>query len=365
MNKTCFTILFVSICSLKIVLAANDSINYYLQRYDLVNAKRVADKQVQKLKNDAYSWHLRGEVYWAITKDKEQKIFPFDDAIIESCHCYHKSVSLARKSGKVSGTYIGRLNRCQQDLSQVGNKYFKQQDFEKAYTFYEKSLEATTLINLVNKKIDFDTTTLFNQALALEKTGNSEGAKQNYLKLISIKYRNPALYSNLAYLYKGREQYNNAIKTIEAGLKIFPYDKALLTDWVNFYIITEKQGEIVEELKQKVLRQKNNADLCFILASLYDNINFTLDAENYYKKTLSLDTSYVAAAYNLAVMYYNLAMDKNKRLNTLDRNSEEFKQIIAERNLLFKKAEPYFKKAERINPKEIERIIKSIRNATS
>jgi tetratricopeptide (TPR) repeat protein len=365
MNKICVALLFVSVYSLKFAFASNDSTSFYLQRYDLANAQRVADKQVLKSKSDAYAWYLRGEVYWAISKDKEQKLLNTEDAFIESCNCFYKTVSLARKTGKVSSTYMGRLTRCQQDLSQVGNKYFKQQDYDKAYIFYDKSLENTTLINLVNKKIDFDTTTLYNQALTLEKTGNAEAAKQNYLKLISIKYRNPVLYTNLAYLYKSKEQYTNAIKTIEAGLKIFPYDKTLLTDWVNFHIIIEKQGEIVEALKQKVLKQKNNADLNFLLASLYDNINFTLDAENYYKKTLAIDTAYVAAAYNLAVMYYNLAMDKNKQLNNLDRNSETFKQIITERNTLFKKAEPYFKKAERINPKEIERIIKSIRNATS
>jgi shikimate kinase len=61
-------------------------------------------------------------------------------------------------------------------------------------------------------------------------------------------------------------------------------------------------------------------------------------------------------------MYYNLAMDKNKQLNVLDRKSNEFKQIIAERNTLLKKAEPYFKRAEKINPKETERIIKNIRS---
>jgi tetratricopeptide (TPR) repeat protein len=342
--------------------ANNDSINYYLQINDLLNAKRLADKQVQQLRADAYTWYLRGEVYAALSKDREQKIITTEDAFIESCNCFIKTVTTARKTGKVSSTYMNKLSRCHLDMNTNGNKYFKQQDFDKAYQFYQKSLDITTLTNQVNKKIEFDTVTIFSQALALEKIGNTEAAKENYLKLLSLKYKNPSLYSNLAYLFKSKEQYGNAIKTIEAGLKISPFDKSLLTDWVNFHIITGKQNAIVNELKQKVQQQKNNADIHFILASLYDNISFTLDAENYYKKTLAIDSSYNAAAYNLAVMYYNLAMDKNKQLNVLDRKSNEFKQIIAERNTLLKKAEPYFKRAEKINPKETDRIIKNIRS---
>lgn len=343
--------------------AGNDSINYYLQRMDLINAKRVADKEVQKLKQDPYSWYLRGEVYTALSRDKDLKIINADDAYIEACKCFSKTATIAQKTGKVSSTYIAKLNKCQQDLTQNGNNAFRKQDYDKANLFYDESLGITALLNQINRKIDFDTITLFNQALALEKIGNAEAAKQNYLKLLSIKYSNPVLYSNLAYIYKGLEQYQNAIKTIEAGLKLYPYEKSLLIDWVNFHIIIGKQREILNAMKQKVQQQKNNADLHFLLASLYDNISFNLDAEAHYKKAIELDSSYTAASYNLAVMYYNLAMEKNKKLNDLDRNSEEFKLIISERNTLLKKAEPYFKKATPIiNPKEIERIIKNIRN---
>lgn len=345
------------------LFSSNDSINYYLQKFDLLNAKRVADKEVQKLKQDPYSWFLRGEVYTAISKDREQKFLTHDNALIEACKCYSKTATLARKSGKVSSTYISKLSKCQQDLTQNGNAAFKVQDYEKANNFYSESLKITTQLNQINRKIDFDTVTLFNQALVLEKLGDTESAKQNYLKLLSIKYSNPVLYSNLAYIYKGQEQYQNAIKTIEAGLKIYPYEKNLLVDWVNFHIITGKQEAILNDLKQKVQQQKNNTNLHFLLASLYDNISFTLDAEAHYKKAIDLDSSYIVAAYNLAVMYYNLAMDKNKLLNELDRNSENFKKIISERNILLKKAEPYFKKATPVNPQEIERIIKNIRKS--
>ncbi len=346
-----------------LLFSSNDSINFYLKKFDLVSAKRIADKEVQKLKQDPYSWFLRGEVYSAISKDREQKIMTHDQAIIEACKCFSKTAILAKKTGKVSSTYIAKLNKCQQELTQNGNTAFKTQEYDKANIFYSESLNTTNVINQINRKIDFDTVTLFNQALVLEKLGNTESAKQNYLKLLSLKYSNPVLYSNLAYIYKGLEQYQNAIKTIEAGLKIYPYEKNLLIDWVNFHIITGKQQEILNDLKQKVQQQKNNANLHFLLASLYDNISFTLDAEAHYKKAIDLDSNYVSAAYNLAVMYYNLAMDKNKILNETDRNSEDFKRIISERNILLKKAEPYFKKAMPLNPEEIERIIKNIRKS--
>jgi tetratricopeptide (TPR) repeat protein len=338
-----------------------DSVSYYMQRNDLYKAKRIADMEAVKNKNAHFIWYQRGEVYLMIAKDKEKK-YPVTtiEALTEGCRSIHKAVSLAQKTGKVNPAYLSRLNRCHDDMLDAGNNSYLQQDYEVAYSFYEKAIDITNLLSQLNKKIIFDTLAIFNQALVMEKTGNTEGAKKNYLQLMSWKYRSPDLYSNLAIIYRNNSEYNNAIKTVENGLKIFPSNKQLLVDWINIGIIAGRQNEIVNELKEKALRQKNNADMYFVLASLYDNMNLTLDAEYFYKKTFETDTGYVQANYNLAVMYYNLAMEKNKQLNNIDRNSELFKNTLSDRNNYLKKAEPLFKKSTRINPKEVEKILKNI-----
>jgi len=344
--------------------AITDSINYYMQRNDLKKAKKLTDKAIISKKYDPYVWFQRGEVYTALSKENRNEEAAFQSYVLEACKCFQKAVSINQKS-KTNTTYIGRVNKCHDDISKLAQQQYKNKNYEESYQLFEKVLDISALQNKINKRIEFDTTTLFNQALAFEKVGNMIEAKKNYLQLLSLKNKNPLVYVNLAYIYKSENQAVNAIKTLEQGLKLFPFNKYLITDWVNISIIAGKQREIVNQLRQKVMLNKNNADLNFVLASLYDNMNLTLDAEAFYKKTIDIDTGFIQASYNLAVMYYNIGIEKNKQLNSLDRNSESFKAIIAERNILFKKAETYFKKSKRLNPKEIELIIKNIRNSVS
>jgi tetratricopeptide (TPR) repeat protein len=360
--KRAATVILLLSCFVYSSAFAADSLAYYIQHNDWLKSKTASDKQVIKNRISHFGWFQRGEVYYAISKDnKGEKYFITPvQALNEATTSYLKAVALTQKTGKVNTTYISRLERCHNDFLNLGSKSYLNQDYEAANRQYENAIDITEAIGRAHKKIMFDTVSIFYQALALEKTGNTVGARKNYLKLISMKYANPDLYSNLAYLYKLNSEYANAIKTIETGLKYFPDNKSLLVDWVNISIIAGKQHEIAEPLKAKALKNETNAHISFLLASLYDNMNMHSEAELFYKKTIERDSAFTEAKYNLAVMYYNRAMDINKQLNNIDRNSQLFKNTLADRNILLKKAEQYFKKAFSINPKEIEKILKQI-----
>jgi tetratricopeptide (TPR) repeat protein len=354
-------VVFIVFLNAFALYAFPDSVSYYIQRNDLVKAKRIADMEAVKNKSSHFTWYQRAEVYFLIAKDKKKKNdIGAEEAMLEACRCIQKAVLLSQQTGKVSPAYINRLVRCHDEILEAGNQSYLRQDYDRAYVYFEKAIELTSLLSRVNKKILFDTIAIFNQALVLEKTGNTEGAKKKYLQLISLKYHIPELYSNLAFIYRTNGEYANAMKTLEDGLKLFPTNRYLLADWVNVGALMGRQQEILNSIKEKALQQKNNADLYFILASLYDNMNMTLDAEYYYKKTFEVDTGYVEAKYNLAVMYYNLAMEKNKQLNNIDRNSELFKNTLSDRNFLLKKSEQMFKQVQRINVQEVEKILRNI-----
>ncbi len=354
---TCFIFIFQS-------AVAIDSVNYYLQHHDLQNAVRVSDKKVTQLKNDHYAWFQRGEVYIALAKDKKGIAdISKENATDIACNCFIKSVQLAKKTGKVSSVYITRLERCYDELFSIGVSYYKKQDFEKSYQFFETSIQVFNALNQYHKIIAFDTIGIYFQTLTLEKTGNIEVAKKNYLKLLSMKYSKPEVYLNLAHIYSIQEQFDNAIKTLKTGLVIAPDNRLILSDLVRVSLIAEKQKELLALLKDIVKNKKANAYHYFILGSLYDDMNFTLDAESFYIKSLEKDSNFLDAAYNLGILYYNSAIEKNKLLNETERDNPSYKVLLSERNLLLKKAEPYFKKAQAIKPKESEKALKYIRIA--
>lgn len=343
-----------------------DSVAFYLQRNDLLRARRHADMEAFKNRHVHYAWFQKGEVYLLIARDKgrEYMITP-EAAFTEGCACIHKAVSLASKTGAVTPAYISRVQRCHDGFMELGHDKYRAEEYEAALDYYDKAIELTRLLSQVSKKIMFDTLAIFHQASAMEKTGNTEGAKKNYLQLMSMRYRHPDVYSNLAFLYRIKEEYGHALKILENGLKIFPHNKQLLTDWVNLSILLGRQQELLREVKQKTEQFPHNADLYFILATIYDNMNMIPEAEYYYKKTFEIDTGYVYARYNLAVMYYNAAMDKNKQLNNIDRNSELFRNTLADRNMLLRRSEALFRQVVRINQKEVEKILRHIQRMLS
>jgi len=353
--------------SFSVFASPPDSLSYFIQKGEWFKAKTESDIAVIRNRNSHFAWFQRGEVYYNIYKDtKNEKYFVTpQQALNEATTSYLKALGLTQKAGSINVTYLNRLERCHTDYLNSGSKSYLDQDYETAFQHYGKAIDITEAIGRASKKIVFDTVSIFYQALALEKSGNNDGARKNYLRLMSMKYANPDLYSNLAYIYKLNNEYANAIKTIETGLKYFPDNKSLLVDWVNISIIAGRQHEIVDALKTRVQKNPTNATISFLLATLYDNMNMVIEAELYYKKTIETDTAFAEATYNLAVMYYNQAMDKNKQLINIDRSSQLFKNTLTDRNNYLKKAEQYFKKALSVNPKEIERILKNISKSLS
>jgi tetratricopeptide (TPR) repeat protein len=367
LSQVLFAVILSSAFFFKTLGDNPDSISVYLQQLDFENARKIAEQQVKLNKYSHYSWFQLGEVYSLISKELKQNNLTdkSDSMMTSSCNCYIKAVNLYFKSGKINPTYVNRLERCHANILNSGNGYFLNHQYDKAYQCYDLTIEITSIISRMNRAIKFDTISIFYQALTLEKNGNIEAAKKNYLKLMSMNYQNPDLYINLASIFNTGKNYNNAIAIIRKGLKLFSTNKTLLIDYGRTSILAGRQQETIADLKEKTDRIKNNADLFFVIATLYDNINASSEAEVFYKKCIETDPKYLEASYNLGVMYYNLAIEKNKILNELNRNDDAFLQILSERNMLFKKAEPFFKKSVDLNPKEVQKILKNISQALS
>lgn len=358
-NKSLLLFVFFCFATTKIY-ANNDSIRFYISSNDLIKAKYFADKEITKNKNNAYTWFLRGEVYHLIYDKAEPNLLSPDSSLNIACTCYQKAVLIAKTKGKISSSYSMKLSRCNELLSMKGYQYYQEQEYEKSILFFESALDLFQLYNKIQKKIKFDTLTLFNYALALEKNGENEEAKQQYLKLLSLKFKNPLMYAHLAQLYKEQNQYQNAIKTLDAGLLLFPEHKLLLTDWLNLHVINESQDLALLYLKSRYAKNPKNVPLNLALAYLYDNIGNSESAEFYYIQCISLDSNFYAATFNLAVLYYNSAIDINIQLNNSDRTSTFFKTQLTNRNTLLKKALLYFQKSALAYKKETDTLIKSI-----
>ena len=178
------------------------------------------------------------------------------------------------------------------------------------------------------------------------------------------------VYRHLASCYNGLGDAEQAMAMINAGLEKDPSDANLILEKVNAYLKEGRGAEAVADLTKLHELDPNNAQLLFVLGTIYGDENnkdvFDTDkARQYYEQALAINPDYYDAIYNIGVLYTTMANKYIEEANEITGFSKaeiaQYNGLIDQANELLRTGLPYLKKAYEAQPSDdVKNVLRSI-----
>lgn len=318
---------------------------------DAINKMKTKGEDTVKGKSSAKAFLYKGQIYTELALKKQQ------GAALEAYNAFKKSKSLDDK-GRFTDEIENGLFRITSVLYEAGFDFYKAANYKEGYNHFIKVLEIGDLDAKKTKSGAIDTTTIYAAALCADNAGMKDEAKKLYHQLMDVKYKDVAVFLSLSNIYRAEGDDAKANAILKQGREMFPDDKNLAIEEVNFLLKNGKQDEAIQKMEEAIKLDPKNASLHFALATAYDSKKLNDKAVESYQKSLEIDPKYFDALYNLGTLYYNQATEKNTEMNNVDfRDQKKYDALKAERDALFNKALPFFEQAYNVNNKDASTLI--------
>ena len=175
------------------------------------------------------------------------------------------------------------------------------------------------------------------------------------------------VYKHLAACYNGMGDSENAMAMINAGLEKDPSDASLIVEKVNAYMKEGKTVEAVEDINKLLALDPQNAQLLFVLGTIYGDENNkdvydTEKAKKYYEGAIEINPDYYDAIYNLGALYITMSNKLKTEANELPLNKvKEYNDLVKQAEDLVRTGLPYVKKAYETQPTpEVKSVLKTM-----
>lgn len=311
----------------------------YLNEGDLEKAKSDIEDALEheKTREEAKTWYYAAKIYMAIYNQCQQTSsafegYPKDYYLGKAKHAYYKTT-----------TYdMSRLdaNRIKNEYQIVGDymlnegvALYNNKDYKRAALMFEGTI-------LIKKDFDItDSLAIYNAALAHENAGNVDDAMKHYRKCAEINYQPELAYLSMVLLAKQNGDSDQALKIVKEARKSFPLNPELITAEINLLLSREQYNDALFSIDQGLQVMPENADLHFTRGTILESSD-PEESIKCYQRALKINPEHVNALYNLGAAYYNQAVElRNAEGATEDTGSEELK-----------KARKYLEKVEAISP---------------
>lgn len=229
------------------------------------------------------------------------------------------------------------------------------------------SLENAAELFLIGMEVDpADTLSSFYAGIVSNQLENYEDATKAFTQYIEVANgRDPASYYTLSNIEKAKDNLEGSIKWLKKGVEDTG-DKDIQGELINTYIKNEMLDEAVVDMESLVASDPSNSNNLLNLGILYDNQGKKEKALEVYSKVLELEPDNYDCNFNLAVFYFNSAVEIKKEVDAMDMKTyqKEGAAIEAKACEKFKEAKPYFDACDRIKPgnEEVKRELTNLNN---
>jgi len=339
--------------------------------------------------NAVDAWLMKGEIYGEIATQYitikqlglgSTKNLPDSTGMaIGAMEAYEKALGLAEKNRDQNDALEG-IRTAQNNMSQMGVYQYERGDYDAAFASFNGVIRAHEILvengeeSVLAKEEDYNNQ-LYITGLAAMNAQKMPSAAVYFQKLYEKDYDKPLVYEAM-YKIKAAEDTEGAYKYLKKGRELYPDDTGLLFTEINHYLRTDQKDVLVEKLKTAIEKEPNNKSLYFTLGNVYDQFYqnavkegdkekeqeyFDL-AMKQYDEALKIDPNYADAVYGKGALYYNQAASLTQELQALseDYSAEGIKKYEEKKKEVFAAfddALPYFKKAETMDPNEVNTLI--------
>ncbi|PTN09323.1 tetratricopeptide repeat protein [Mangrovibacterium marinum] len=299
------------------------------------------------------TWEVRGEIYHAIYKSKDENIKKLaDDPLKTALDSYKKAIELDEKGKGSNGVKIN-LTLLINDFTDQAVKAFSDDNYNLALESFENILDIENLPLMKDDAAAVDTVIIFNAGLAAYNAENYDKAIKYYKEAAEYDYNGARTYELISACYTNQQDTVNALTTLQEGFEKYPEASSILVQMINIYMTANKTDDAMKYLDLAIEQDPENASFYFAQGALNDKLGNTEKAVKSYEKALELKPDYFDAYYNLGAIYYNKGVKQLDVANAVPTNKPD--QYELEKNKAdeeFKKAIPYMEKASEVNAED-------------
>ncbi len=187
-----------------------------------------------------------------------------------------------------------------------GNQAYFNNDFATAYP----------LLKEVSDFFPKDTTLAVNVGIAAQNIQSYDNSLFYLKRAKDNGIKNPVIFQTLSKIYTSKFEHELAIKTLEDGIKVNPYNVFLTNDYINLLLDNEKYSQASSAIESTLKVENKNKLLYFLYGYLQQLNSNNSTAELAYKRALMLDQNYFGALYQLGLAYINMANESLKSNKT-------------------------------------------------
>jgi len=312
---------------------------------------------------DPKAWMIRGNVYLEIANSKDPKVQELEKNPMQmALESYKKAIEFDPKKDYFEEIFT-KLNVERNKFFDVAADNFNKKNYTEAMNNFEKAAMSLSITNIP------DTASLFYAAASASMAEKRDKAKEFYIQLIKANAKSVTIYSSLADFYRQDKDSSNALKVIRAGKKINPNNLQLVIAEANVYNSFNDVPKALETLN--VAAQKDTANY-FVFNAIGANYQKIYEdttkpeamrkdayakSEAGYKNAIRIKNTFYDAYINIASLYFNSAVPLSLKANGLPlEQKDNYDKITAEANKFYSQALPYLKKADELQPNDLNTL---------
>jgi len=288
-------------------------------------------EQDNKTKNWTETWAIKSYLtsYAAIIETDVTASFKYFDSSVSAIKKAKSLDKYEDPSGLIKASEHNILIKKQER----GNLAYFNNDFK----------EALDDLKEVSDNFPADSTLALNTAICAQNVQMYDESLKYFKRAKEDSIKNPAVFQKMAQLYIAKFDNETAVKTLEDGLALNPYNHNLTNDYINLLLDTENYNKAQSLIENNLKVEKGNKLLFFLYGYLQQVGGNNSTAVLAYNKALSTDQNYFDALYQLGLAYVNIANDALKK-SEADKN--------AQYDSLINRAQFSLLRANEINPND-------------
>ena len=328
----------------------------------LTTAKKFIDDASvnSETATDGKTWFYKGIIYINLYRSTGNT----DAGLFETAIQAFKKANEYDTKKKFTEEIMVNVDTIRQKLYDIGVEYFKQNKYTESMLAFEKS---STVYDIINK---VDTAVLLTACVVAERAGRYDKVKDYNLAVMKAGGNSAEIYYNLGIAYTKLKDKTNAVAIISKGRQQYPKNLELIKAETNLYLAFGEDEKAMQQLKFIAGTDTANYSVFFAMGALYDKIyndtSKTKEVRNEalpsalkaYEKALKINPNYFDAAFNMGILYNNVAAEILFKANNLPYDAVKENQTLmkeAESNLDL--ALPFLEKALTLNPNDLNTLI--------